>query len=222
MAADAIALPALLALGALHGINPAMGWLFAVALGLQEQARRAVWRALLPLAVGHALAIAGAVAVGLVLGRVLRPADLRWLVAAALCGVGVFHLARHRHPRWGGMRVGMRDLTIWSFLMASAHGAGLMALPFVLDAGTGGGVHAAHAAGAHAAHAASAAPAAGGALLGLAATAVHTAGYLAVTGLVAVVVYEKLGLRLLGRLWFNVDRVWAGALIATALLTLVL
>ena len=222
MAGDAFALPALLALGALHGINPAMGWLFAVALGLQEQARRAVWRALLPLAAGHALAVAAAIAVGLALGRVLAPEDLRWGVAAALCGAGVFHLARHRHPRWGGMRVGMRDLAIWSFLMASAHGAGLMALPFVLGAAAGGGVHAARAAAGHASHAAAVPALAGGPLLGLAATAVHTAGYLAVTGIVAVVVYEKLGLRLLGRLWFNVDRVWAGALIATALFTVVL
>jgi hypothetical protein len=218
MTAEGAALPALLVLGAVHGLNPAMGWLFAVALGLQEQARAAVWRALLPLAAGHALAVAVAVALGLALGAVLRPQDLRWMVAAALFGVGVFHLARHRHPRWGGMRVGMRDLAIWSFLMASAHGAGLMALPFVLG-GRGEAVHAAHAAGGHAAHAV--ADSAAGPLAGLAATAVHTAGYLAVTGVVAVLVYEKLGLRLLGRLWFNVDRLWAGALVATAVLTLV-
>ena len=133
---------ALLLLGVAHGVNPGMGWLFAVALGLQQQDRRAVWRALLPLAMGHMLAIAAAVGLAAAAGVVLAPAQLRWLVAAALLAMGVFHLVRHRHFNWGGMRVGARDLTIWSFLMASAHGAGLMALPVVLVAGHGG-----HAAG---------------------------------------------------------------------------
>ena len=194
---------ALLLLGAAHGVNPGMGWLFAVALGLQQQDRRAVWRALLPLAAGHALAIAAAVGLAAAAGVVLPPRELRWVVAVALLAMGVFHLARHRHFRWGGMRVGARDLTIWSFLMASAHGAGLMALPVVLGAG-----HAAHAAG-HSAHA-----------TGLLASGVHAAGYLLATGAIAVVVYERLGLRLLGRAWVNLDVLWAGALVVAAVVTL--
>lgn len=195
---------ALLLLGAAHGVNPGMGWLFAVALGLQQQDRRAVWRALLPLAAGHALAIAAAVGLAAAAGLVLPPAQLRWVVAASLLAMGAFHLVRHRHFRWGGMRVGARDLTIWSFLMASAHGAGLMALPVVLGAG-----HGAHGAGGHPAHA-----------TGLLASGVHAAGYLLVTGAIAVVVYERLGLRLLRSAWVNLDLIWAGALVVAAVVTL--
>lgn len=195
---------ALLLLGAAHGVNPGMGWLFAVALGLQQQDRRAVWRALLPLAAGHALAIAAAVGLAAAAGMVLPPAQLRWAVAAALLAMGAFHLARHRHIRWGGMRVGARDLTIWSFLMASAHGAGLMALPVVL-----GAEHGAHGAAGHAAHG-----------TGLLASGVHAAGYLLVTGAIAVVVYERLGLRLLRSAWVNLDLIWAGALVVAAVVTL--
>jgi hypothetical protein len=53
----------------------------------------------------------------------------------------------------------------------------------------------------------------------LVATLVHTLGYLLITGLLAVVVYEKLGLRLLRSVWLNLDVVWAATLILTALLT---
>ena len=125
---------ALAFLGAIHGLNPGMGWLFAVARGLQERDRRAVWGALLPLAAGHALAIAAAIAVAAVLGLALPADGLRWMVAATLLVFGLLRLRRHRHPRGMGMRVGSGDLTLWSFLMASAHGAGLVALPFVLTA----------------------------------------------------------------------------------------
>jgi hypothetical protein len=223
----------ILTLGGVHGVNPAMGWLFAVSLGLQEQRRAAVWGALAPLALGHALAIGAAVAVAAGLGLVVPVGALRLLAAAGLFGFGVFHLTRHRHPRWGGMRVGPKDLTIWSFLMASAHGAGLMVLPLVLGPGeTGGhGTHgassAARAAGAagsdivgHAGHLLAAGlPAVQSA--GLAAMVVHTAGYLLVAGLIAVVVYEKLGLRLLRTAWINLNAIWAGALVLTAVLTLI-
>lgn len=202
---------AILGLGVVHGINPGMGWLFAVGLGLQERDRRAVWRALLPLALGHALAIAGAVTVGLALGAVIPVSLLKWGVAAVLLAFGLDRLIRGRHPRWVGMRVSARDLTLWSLLMASAHGAGLMVLPFVL--GPAGGT----AAGAHTHHAAALMPSLP--LEGVAATLLHTLGYLATTALVAAIVYEKLGLRLLGRLWINLDLVWGIALVATAVLT---
>ena len=205
---------ALLLLGALHGINPGMGWLFAVALGMQRQRRGAVWRALLPLAGGHAAAIVvAAVIVGLA-GLAVSLDGMKWIVAAVLLGVGVSKLLRARHPRWGGMAVGDWQVGVWSFLMASAHGAGLMIAPFLLQLSrpVSSGPLTAHAAGvlSDVPHV----PAAG-----LQVALVHTAGYLLVTGVIAVIVYERLGLRLLGRAWFNVDRLWAGALIATALLT---
>jgi hypothetical protein len=203
----------ILGLGVVHGINPGMGWLFAVGLGLQEQERRAVWRALLPLALGHGLAIAVAVAVGLGLGSLIPVTTLKWAVAAVLLAFGLNRLVRGRHPRWVGMRVGAPDLTLWSLLMASAHGAGLMVLPFLLGADGAAAGHAGH--GAH--HAAAVAPALP--IEGIRATLLHTAGYLAATALAALVVYEKLGLGLLRRAWINLDLVWGFALIVTALLT---
>ena len=208
---------ALLLLGAVHGLNPGMGWLFAVALGLQERDRRAVWGALGPLALGHALAIAAALLVAAAVGLVVPTAGLRWIVAAALLGFAIVRLRRHTHPRWATMRVGPRDLTLWSFLMASAHGAGLMALPFALAAEAGaGGAHARHGA-----HAAVMAALPGGSAAGLLATVAHTAGYLAVLTLVAVLVYERLGLRMLRTAWINLDLVWSAALACTAVLIVV-
>ena len=123
---------ALIGLGAFHGINPGMGWLFAVALGLQERRRGAVLSALLPLGIGHALAVAAAIAFAVVAGAVMPLQWVRWVVAAILVVFGVSRLFRHRHPSWASMRVSKSGLTLWSFLMASAHGAGLMVVPLFL------------------------------------------------------------------------------------------
>jgi len=200
---------AIVLLGVWHGINPGMGWLFAVALGLQEQKGSAVWRALPPLALGHGLAIGVALLLAALIGLVLPPLYLKWLVVVTLVGFGAYRLVRHRHPRYGGMRVGAWDLTVWSFLMASAHGAGLMVLPFVLGMklSAHGGGHGAHMAGI------------GDPTLDLMATLVHSATYLCVTALVAWLVYDRLGLRLLRRAWFNLDLVWVAALMLTGGLT---
>jgi hypothetical protein len=200
----------MLLLGAYHGINPGMGWLFAVALGMQEREGSAVARALVPIALGHALAIGSVVMVAAFLGTALPLLSIRYSVAALLVGLGIFSLVRHWHPRWVRMRVGFRDLTVWSFLMASAHGAGLMVLPVLLGSSTAQGHMAGHS------HMSSAA----NPLAGMLATAIHTVGYLALTGLVAWAVYRKLGLALLRKTWFNFNVVWGAALVATGLLTL--
>ena len=200
-----------LLLGAWHGLNPGMGWLFAVALGLQERRARAVWRALPPLAVGHGLAVGAALLAATLLGQVLPVDLLRYIVAALLVGFGLQRMIRGRHPRWVGMRVSARELATWSLLMASAHGAGLMVVPLVLGGSPSG------AAGHHAAHAAILPAIAEG--TGAGAAAMHTLGYLLVTGVIALVVYRKLGLRLLGRVWVNLDLVWGAALVATGLAT---
>ncbi len=126
--------PALFLLGAYHGINPGMGWLFAVARGMQEHATKAVARALVPITLGHALSIGLVVALAGLIQIVLPLGYVRIVVAFALISLGVFRLLRRKHFAWGGMQVGFRDLTFWSFLMASAHGAGLMVLPIVLHA----------------------------------------------------------------------------------------
>jgi hypothetical protein len=201
----------MLLLGAYHGINPGMGWLFAVALGMQEQRGSAVARALVPIALGHALSIGIVVLTAAFLGMALPQQTIRYGVAALLFGLGVFSLLRHYHPRWVRMRVGFRDLTLWSFLMATAHGAGLMLVPVLLGSGT---VQAAdHIAGHH--HTTAASP-----LAALAATAVHTIAYLAVTGLIAWLVYSKFGLAILRKAWLNLDAVWAAALVVTSVVTL--
>lgn len=202
---------ALVGLGAIHGLNPGMGWLFAVALGLQERSRRALWRALPPLALGHAAAIGLALAGAAVLGQALPGLPLRWLVAALLVGLGVLRLTRHDHPR-GGFRVGGRDLALWSLLMATAHGAGIMVLPLTLPTVDAGSAHAAHGGMLLAGMAADSAP-------GWSATLLHTIGYLGVTMLCAVVVYERLGVGVLRRAWVNLDLLWAAALVATGVLT---
>jgi hypothetical protein len=197
-----------------------MGWLFAVALGIQEGRTRAVWRALSPLALGHALAVAAAVLTAAALGRLLPPGKLQWIIGGLLLGLGALRLLRHRHPRYGGMCVGFQELTTWSFLMATAHGAGLMVLPLLVG-GSLAGNHA-RLAGAHATHLAEAsvAPVSGPLATGLWATALHTAGYLLITGLIAVVVYRKLGLRMLRTMWINLDLIWGGALVVTGAVAL--
>ena len=207
----------LFGLGAFHGINPGMGWLFAVCLGLQERQRKAVLSALPPIALGHALSVGLIVALVAVLRNNLQPRVLRYSAAAILILYGVFRLVRARHPRWVGMRVGFGDLTLWSFLMASAHGAGLMLIPVFL-ATTSPDPHVAmahnQASGSHASHF----PVIAGPELLTAAVVVHTLGHLLLAGLVALVVYEKLGLAILKTAWFNIDFTWALALIATGVI----
>jgi hypothetical protein len=202
----------MLLLGAYHGVNPGMGWLFAVALGMQEQKGSAVARSLIPIVCGHALAIGSVVLAAAFLGIVLPLAAIRYTVALVLLGLGIYCLVSHDHPRWVRMKVGFRDLTIWSFLMASAHGAGLMVLPVLLASST---VEAADKTAGHNHIFAAASP-----LAALLATVVHTTGYLAVTGLIAWVVYRKCGLALLRKAWFNLDLVWAAALVVTGIVTL--
>jgi hypothetical protein len=204
----------MLLLGAYHGINPGMGWLFAVALGMQERKGSAVAKALVPIALGHALAIGSVVLAATFLGMRLSPEAIRYPVAAILFGLGIFSLVRHYHPRWVRMQVSFQDLTVWSFLMASAHGAGLMVLPVLLGSST---VEAAGQMAGHHHTSAAASP-----LAALLATAVHTTAYLAVTGLIAWVVYRKFGLAVLRKAWFNLNLVWAAALVVTSLVTLLI
>src|SRR5580704_6156724 len=204
----------MLLLGAYHGVNPGMGWLFAVALGMQEQKGSAVARSLVPIGVGHAVAIGSVVLTAAFLGMTLPLLVIRYFVAAVLVGLGIYCLVRHQHPRWVRMQVGFRDLTVWSFLMASAHGAGLMVVPVLLRSNT---VEAQGRMAGHNHISPTVSP-----LAGMLATGVHTVAYLAVAGLIAWVVYRKVGLALLRKAWVNFDLVWAAALVATGLVTLLI
>jgi hypothetical protein len=204
----------MLLLGAYHGINPGMGWLFAVALGMQEQKSSAIVRSLIPIAIGHALAIGSVLLTAVALGMTLPLAAIRYSVAVILVGLGIHFLVRHQHPRWVRMQVSFRDLTVWSFLMASAHGAGLMVVPVLFRSST---VEAQSQMAGHNHMAPVASPPAA-----MLATGVHTIAYLAVTGLLAWVVYRKVGLAILRKAWFNFDLIWAVALVATGLVTLLI
>jgi hypothetical protein len=207
---------AMFLLGAYHGVNPGMGWLFATALGMQKNSAVAVWQALLPIAVGHFLAIGMVVAAALVADAVLPLRYLKIASACILLGFGLRRLLGKSHPRWGGMQIGFRDLCIWSFVMASAHGAGFMLLPILLKMPA-----------LHAAAESTGTPHLHGAAFkgpGTASIAVlvHTLGYLLVTGLIAFVVYEKVGLAVLRKAWVNLDLIWAAVLIVTAGFTLLI
>jgi len=204
----------LAALGASHGLNPAMGWLFAVALGMQEGSVRAVWRSLLPLAAGHAAAILVVLAALSAVGEFVTLDALKWGVAGVLLAFACLRLIRRGHPRFGGMRVGPRDLAIWSFLMASAHGAGLMVAPFAIPVTTNQQMQHTH----HIATSASASVAGMG-IGGAEAALLHTVGYLAVTATLAVVVYSRTGLGALRRSWINIDLIWTVLLLLTAFAT---
>ncbi len=196
----------IIGLGFWHGLNPAMGWLFAVALGLQRKSRRAMFQAFWPIGLGHALAIILVVVPAVWLGTVL---PLKWVRLGGgilLVGVGTCKLVRLRHPTWVGMDVGFADLVLWSALMATVHGAGLMLVPVLLGAP-------AVFCGSSRSGATCFLPAVAGAA-SLEAVILHSLAYLAVTALVAWLVYDFVGLSVLRRSWFNVDFLWSIALIA--------
>ena len=196
---------ALVLLGAYHGVNPGMGWLFAVARGLQEKNRRAVLGSLLPIAIGHEASIVIVVVAVSLTQQFLPPFVVRLIAALVLVSFGVYKLARPRsHPGGFGMRVGPGGLAAWSFLMSSAHGAGLMLAPVLL----GLPVYAAY----HSLREIS--------LQAVAAASLHVAAMLLVMGIVSVIVYEKIGVRILRRGWFNLDLGWSLVLIASGTITL--
>jgi hypothetical protein len=205
---------ALVGLGAFHGLNPGMGWLFAVAIGLQERSRAAVIRATGPIAAGHLVSMA-VVAVAVTLGVSAATSQLVSIVGGlALVGVGVYLLARRSHFRWVGMRLSWFQLATWSFLMASVHGAGLMLVP-VLAPAAGSTMD-------HAMPGMAGMSGGGSAVVeGLAAAGIHTLAMIVVALAVAVCVYQFLGLRILRSAWVNLDRIWAVALVGAGSATFV-
>src|SRR5215207_1253922 len=206
----------MMAFGVYHGLNPGMGWLFALSIGLQNRSERAIWRSLLPIAAGHASSLALVAVLVFVSAHYISTPMLQITTALVLIGFGIYKVFNYsRHPRWVGMQVGMRDLTWWSFLMSTAHGAGLMIAPLILtmalpcvDADMSSmamaGDHN------HMAHAGVAMGADLGIVLGI---LMHTLAMLAVMALVAWFVYKRFGLKILRSHWINFDLIWAAALI---------
>ncbi|MEP9372878.1 hypothetical protein [Mesorhizobium sp. KR1-2] len=196
-------------LGAFHGLNPAMGWLFAVALGLHRGSRKVVLLSLIPIAIGHAASIAVVAMAVITLGFVVDERLLEMTAGALLVGWAIYYLAYgHRHRVRIGMTTGMVGLGVWSFLMATAHGAGLMLVPVLIPLCL-------------AASPAGELTAAGSLPIALAAVGVHTAAMLAVTLAMAVAVYEWLGLSVLRRGWINFDLIWTAALAITGIILIV-
>jgi len=184
-----------LSLGAYHGANPAMGWLFAVARGLQEGRRSALFQALLPIAVGHAASVILIVSVFSGAEMFTDPSILRPIGAGTLIVFGLYKLVRPwSHPRWVGMRVSLPELALWSFIMSTAHGAGLMLFPVLL-----GLPLAAHGEG----HSPETGFALAVAIEGVVAVLLHTLAMFAVMAVIAFLVYDRLGLVILRQNWVN-------------------
>lgn len=203
------ALLTLAGLGVYHGVNPAMGWLFAVSRGMQERSRRAVFRSLVPIAIGHEASIALVALLVIALSTTTDPMALRIGAAIALIAFGIFRFIKPRaHFRWTSMRVSDRELGVWSFLMSTAHGAGLMVAPVVL------GIEASN--NSHDDMAMLTGPIDATAI----GVAVHVLAMVAVMAVIAFVVYERVGLQVLRRAWLNTDQVWAGAFILAGIVTL--
>jgi hypothetical protein len=199
---------ALAGLGAAHGVNPAMGGLFAVAIGRRERSRGALARSLVPIAIGHEASVALAVVAIQLTGGAVGQRAVGIAGGVVLIAFGTWKLLSERsHPRWVGAQLSPLELVWWSFLMSSAHGAGLMLLP-VVDTQTGAAHDPLTAVGRISLDA-----------VGLA--AMHTAAMLVTMGAVALLVYEVVGVGFLRRGWVNVDRVWAGALVTAGTVTLI-
>jgi hypothetical protein len=203
---------ALVALGAFHGLNPGMGWLFAVARGLQERSRALLLQSLPAIAGGHAASVFVVAAVVTLTGSVLTSRVVSIAGGVLLVAFGLWRLLSSRHFRWVGMRLSLWQLAGWSFLMSSAHGAGLMLLPVLTHGSVTVSGHAHGMTGA-----------AGDALsAAVFVTLVHTLAMFVVAGTIAVLVYEVVGLAILRKAWFNLDRLWAAALIAAGATTLLI
>jgi len=200
--------------GVYHGLNPAMGWPLAVSAGLMNGGRRPLCGALGLRALGHVAAMA----VILLPFALLTPLvqwrqPIRIGAAVIVMAFGLWLLIHRRHPRMIA-RIRPTQLALWSFVVATAHGAGLMLVPIYLGLCRAGGLEGGH-------QAASALIGGGLATAG-AVSLVHAAAMILAAGLVAVAVYAWLGLRFLSRGWFNLEAVWASSLIVVGGLALTL
>ncbi|MBN9087065.1 MAG: hypothetical protein J0J01_09170 [Reyranella sp.] len=187
-------------LGAFHGLNPAMGWLFSVALGLHRGSRRVVWLSLLPIGLGHALSVASVALLFVLAGTLIDGTIVRIAAGITLIAWAIYRWHfRSRHRVRVGLKTGLMGLGLWSFLMATAHGAGLMLWPALMPLCFPSGR----------------APDSGPLLPAVLGVGVHTLAIVAVTATIAITVYEWIGVEILRRAWINLDAIWMLAL-ATA------
>jgi hypothetical protein len=203
---------AVVASGLYHGVNPGMGWPLAVAAGLMERSSRALVAALGPLTVGHLLAMLVVILpFALLVSLVEWQQQIQIGASFLVIGFGIFRFVNRRHPR-ALARIRPAQLGLWSFVVAIAHGAGLMLVPIYLglcraaDLGTG--------------H--EAAGTLMNANLGMAVlvSTVHSVAMIAAGGALAWLVYGYLGLKFVSRSWFNLDATWAFSLVLAGALSL--
>lgn len=189
-----------------------MGWPLAVSAGLMGNGRRDLFAALGPLAGGHLLAMAGILLPFVVMSALITwQQEIRIAAALILIAVGIWLFFNRRHPRLLA-RIKPTQLALWSFAVATAHGAGLMLVPIYLglcraeelDAG----------------HQAAATLIGGNLIIAILVSLVHATAMIAMGGVIAFAVYEWLGLKFLSKSWFNLDAIWALSLILIGILSL--
>ena len=195
--------------GIYHGINPGMGWPLAVSAGLMERKHSALPIALVMLALGHLLAmLAILLPFSLMTALLTWEFELRVGAGMIVVAMGIYLLINRQHPKILA-RVHPTRLVLWSFLAATAHGAGLMLVPIYLgictiEAGDIG-------------HQAARTLMTGNVMNALNVALIHTLAMTVAGGVIAVVIYFWLGLKFLSRTWFNLDVVWAISLMLVGL-----
>ncbi|CAN7693872.1 hypothetical protein LJR290_005655 [Variovorax sp. LjRoot290] len=158
--------------GALHGLNPATGWMWAAAWGLRSRDRAQALRALMPIAVGHAVSVA-IVACAFAQGMSMDRTLVQGLAGALLVGAAAYRWLRGAGQRTPiSKQAGHAGIALWSFLMTTAHGAGLMLVPALVPLCLSD-------------NPAREITASGSLVLALAAVGVHTAAMLVTTGVIA-------------------------------------
>lgn len=196
---------AVVGFGLYHGLNPAMGWPLAVARGIESRHDRAVFATIAPLGAGHFLAMAVVLVPFALLAWVVRwSGAIRVAAGVVVLLFGVYRLIDRRHPRFLA-RVRPTQLALWSFLAATAHGAGLMLVPIALGL-----------------CASSTMATSAGVVAALGVAAVHTLAMIGAGVMIAWIVYRWIGLRFLRRVWLDLDRVWGASLVATGVACLAL
>jgi hypothetical protein len=203
---------AVVASGLYHGANPAMGWPLAVSAGLMERSSHALVAALWPLTIGHLLAMFVVILpFALLVALVEWQQQIRIGASLLVIAFGIFRFINRRHPRVLA-RIRPTQLGLWSFVVAMAHGAGLMLVPIYLGLCRAADLDKGHEAA--------------GALINadlrvaVLVSVVHSVAMIAAGGVLAWLVYRHLGLKFVSRSWFNLDATWAFSLVLVGILSL--
>jgi hypothetical protein len=201
-----------IASGLYHGVNPGMGWPLAVSAGLMDKRPRALAAALVPLAAGHLLAmLAVMLPFAFLLALVAWQRQIRIAASLLLIGFGVFRLVERRHPR-ALARIRSSQLALWSFVVAIAHGAGLMLVPIYLGLCRQASLDAGDRAASSLVNA--------NLEMAVLVAAVHAAAMIAAGGSLAFLTFRYLGLQFISRSWFNLDLLWAVSLVLVGTIAL--